>query len=323
MSTQFWSFDKMVHKSVTSNSPPPLPFDDRLMFSARRGRHPSLDVTNATSAKVKRSEPCVNEAKSNERNDRDPTSTKRTKGRITRSRSTNDHQPQGHRKSSPVAGSTTMYDTDDDDPRQTEDSGGDQSTPVTKMIGVKRKRDENSDEETVDGKTVKTRPYTRRRTARLLGTETQVVREADRETSQPKAVISATDTSNVSHLDDPSQTSLNSYLDVLLYQDGELKPLTHNTLKLIEDVKSHVDEANALFLEGLCSFRNRLELLSTAEKKGCDHPIMYYFLGECYKTGDKGVKKDNHKSLEYYTKAIAGMWTVMLTQHNPAVHHHL
>lgn len=111
-------------------------------------------------------------------------------------------------------------------------------------------------------------------------------------------------TPNVSTSSDLSLSILNNCLDSLLYQDGKRRPLTHNTLKLIEDAKSKVGEANALFLKGLISSADRFELLSTAEGKGCEHPIMYYFLGAFY---SRGVGKSESKAIEYCDKAIAGM----------------
>lgn len=111
---------------------------------------------------------------------------------------------------------------------------------------------------------------------------------------------------NMSPSSDPPLSILDTCLDALFYQDGELKFLTHNTPNLIEDAKSQVGEANALFLAGSCSRAGRLKYFVAAEEKGCDHPILYYSMAECYRRGDKDIGMDKTKAIEYYNKAIAG-----------------
>lgn len=111
---------------------------------------------------------------------------------------------------------------------------------------------------------------------------------------------------------DPQQTTLNSCLDALLYESGELRPLTHNFLKLLEKTKMVVGNTDALFLDGISHYLRRafpsaLRCLSEAEEKGCKHPILYYFMGECYNSEEKGLDKNSTKALDYYNKAIEGM----------------
>lgn len=102
------------------------------------------------------------------------------------------------------------------------------------------------------------------------------------------------------------QAALTACLNELFYPDGEPKALTNSTLTLIEETKAKVDEADALFLSGLRSFTHRFQHLSEAVKKGCQHPCLYYFLGECYREGDKGVAKNATRAFDSYDMAIKG-----------------
>lgn len=103
--------------------------------------------------------------------------------------------------------------------------------------------------------------------------------------------------------------ALQTCLDALLYPDILSRPLTHNTLKIIDNAQTKLDHSDALFVEGLRQF-SRADapwlLLSEAEKKGCDHPLLPYFIGLCYRDGGKGVAKCSSKALEYYNKCIKG-----------------
>lgn len=105
-------------------------------------------------------------------------------------------------------------------------------------------------------------------------------------------------------------TALHDCLDVLLYEDGMCKPLTHSTLTQLKHAKSKMSEANALFIEGvrLCNTIavTTFKHLTEAEERGCDHPILYYHIAECYTWGDRGVAKDAVKASKYHDMAIAG-----------------
>lgn len=103
---------------------------------------------------------------------------------------------------------------------------------------------------------------------------------------------------------------LTSCLDALMYQDGERKPLTHNRIKLIEGAKVMLNEADSLCLEAACRWGSDPTLfksLMEAGEMGCEHPALYYFLGECYSHGDRGIFVDITMAFEYYIKAIRGM----------------
>lgn len=106
-----------------------------------------------------------------------------------------------------------------------------------------------------------------------------------------------------------SEVLLNKCLDALMYQNAELRPPTHSTLRLIEDAKSKLGEANASLIEGIRMFKfdqASFKWFAKAEEKGCKHPALYYFMGMCYADGGTGVDKDDSKTLEYYDMTIAG-----------------
>lgn len=115
---------------------------------------------------------------------------------------------------------------------------------------------------------------------------------------------------------DDEPIALNACLNALLYQDGGIRNFTHTTLKMIEESKGKLGEANTLFIEGIRRFAYHdiaFKYLSEAEKKGCKHPVLYYFLGDCYRSGYKGVDVDDDKALHYFNKAMEGMsWGVPL-----------
>lgn len=128
--------------------------------------------------------------------------------------------------------------------------------------------------------------------------------------SDPGACITMLPENALDSLNDQLHTSINDCLDVLLNQDRSLKDLTLRALQLVEDVKAKVGEANALFIDGVRLFNrpsNPFNYFSEAEDMGCTHSALYYFMGECYRDGDMGVKGDASMAIEYYTKAIAGM----------------
>lgn len=101
------------------------------------------------------------------------------------------------------------------------------------------------------------------------------------------------------------QTCLNQFF----YEDGLTKPLSLNTLQFVAEAKENLNEAGALLLEGVLHFvrsAKPFKYLSQATEKGCDHPLLHYCLGECYRRGDKGVAKDATKAFECYDKAVGG-----------------
>lgn len=99
-------------------------------------------------------------------------------------------------------------------------------------------------------------------------------------------------------------------LDILLYNDDQQRPLTLNSLYSLVVRKRMIVGPAGLFIKGIRQFdrdKASFKCFAQAEKEGCDHPILHYFLGECYRLGDKGVNKDTSRALEYYDKAIKGM----------------
>lgn len=97
---------------------------------------------------------------------------------------------------------------------------------------------------------------------------------------------------------------INSVIDSLFYQDSLRKPLTNGLLEEINATKKLLREADSLFLDGLCppDLSDAFIYLSEAETKGCNHPLLYYFLGLCHQF----QSKDTPKAIQYYEKAVAG-----------------
>lgn len=103
---------------------------------------------------------------------------------------------------------------------------------------------------------------------------------------------------------------LKACVNALLYQDGTTRPMTHRTLKLLEESKSKLDEGDASFIKGIRRYQHRhrcFPFFSEAEEKGCTHPFLYYFLGECYMSDYRGVSKDISKAADYYSMSVGGM----------------
>lgn len=120
---------------------------------------------------------------------------------------------------------------------------------------------------------------------------------------------------------DDQQASFNTCFDALLYQDGCPKPLTCSTLQCLEASKAILCEADTLFLEGIRRYHqgddSPFKYFSQAEEKGCKHPALYYYLGECYGVSTRGVTSNHAASLEYYDKAIAGMYSSACSLFSP------
>lgn len=129
------------------------------------------------------------------------------------------------------------------------------------------------------------------------------------------------DGSSETTCDAPCLVTLNACLNDLLYQDGTFKAVTSNAVKHIEAAKGKLGEANTLFIEGVRAYRRdkmahdqyplkkfvSFEYLSKAQAKGCQHPVLYYFLGECCRLFCEGVDFMVPWTLRYYDMAIKGM----------------
>lgn len=120
--------------------------------------------------------------------------------------------------------------------------------------------------------------------------------------------------------DDPQhldirQVALNTCLKELLGQDGRRKRNQSGDDMALEAALVEVGEADALFIEGLrnMSYYSQSEisfkLFSEAEEKGCNHPVLYYFLGEYFRSGKVGTARDIAKAVHYYDMAIKGKQT--------------
>lgn len=108
----------------------------------------------------------------------------------------------------------------------------------------------------------------------------------------------------------------NAALSALLYGDGERRPLTHKTLRLIEDAVA-INPSDGLLLVGIMMMgirkKDALKHFQEAEEKGSSHPLLYYYLGECYRLGNFGVRRDEIEALMYYEKCIAGRYCRLLS----------
>lgn len=106
------------------------------------------------------------------------------------------------------------------------------------------------------------------------------------------------------------EDAINAILATILKQEGTFKLLCYKALDFIHETKQKLNQANALFIDGVLQYYKdpppALAFLE-AEALGCDHPLLYHFLGECYREDDKGVPQDDSKAAEYYIKAINGM----------------
>lgn len=99
-------------------------------------------------------------------------------------------------------------------------------------------------------------------------------------------------------------------VDALFGINLKPKPLTEKTLSPVLEAVT-ASHANALLLRTLInaqigSLGASYHGLKEAERQGATHPIQYYFLGEIYREGVKGVKRNIKEAIGYYAKAIAG-----------------
>lgn len=98
---------------------------------------------------------------------------------------------------------------------------------------------------------------------------------------------------------------LEHVLGLIISESGGRSDLTHYILKVANESKRVVGEANALLIEGLLQFDLETDMLKTfleAEQKGCDHPLLYHYIAEYYRLKNEDVSK----VFEYSAKAISG-----------------
>lgn len=106
---------------------------------------------------------------------------------------------------------------------------------------------------------------------------------------------------------------LNEVLDALIYEDRTPKMLTHSILKLVAKAKPKMGEANALFIEGILRFHEEDSVFYyflEAEQKRCRHPMLYRYLAEGFRDGNRGVGQNISRILEYSTLAISGTYSI-------------
>lgn len=105
---------------------------------------------------------------------------------------------------------------------------------------------------------------------------------------------------------------LTTVLDVLLYDDGWRKDLTRKSNDFIDTATAALSRSYTLLVDGIVHFTTATfarRLLVEAEAEGCDHPILYYYLGKCFcdsVQGNNDVVNPASKAIEYYMKAVAG-----------------
>lgn len=105
---------------------------------------------------------------------------------------------------------------------------------------------------------------------------------------------------------------VNAYLTAVLYQDGHVRPFTMSALKVVEECKAKLDQPHALLVEGIHQrhFANfggdSFKCFTEAEEMGCDHPVLYYYLGDYYQRIGTGAEEDFGMAIEYFTKGIHG-----------------
>lgn len=107
------------------------------------------------------------------------------------------------------------------------------------------------------------------------------------------------------------RTTVEACVKALLYDDLSLRPISLTTHKFIMEAKVKLGEANALFIEGVRQYKYWLpnslfKYFSEAEAKGCEHPLLYYFIGQYYLTTNNGTPEDLDKAIEYYNKLRKG-----------------
>lgn len=99
---------------------------------------------------------------------------------------------------------------------------------------------------------------------------------------------------------------IDAALAALVDECGIRRFLTHSTLRRIAAVIK-TGHPNALMMKGIEKYEfitEPFKYFHEAESKGCCHPLLYYYLGECYRIGDPETDEDFDKSFAYYCKAI-------------------
>lgn len=110
------------------------------------------------------------------------------------------------------------------------------------------------------------------------------------------------------------ENTLNAVMEALLEGDGQRKGMTHKTLEYIDKAKRTLSEADSLLIDGIVQFTYHYPLprLLKAEEKGCTHPKLYHYLGECYRTCFANPIDYAPIATEYYDKAISCAYLILV-----------
>lgn len=108
-------------------------------------------------------------------------------------------------------------------------------------------------------------------------------------------------------------------LNALLYDNMKPRKVTFQTLRLIEHLEAAGDP-NAPLLRALLRYngnaRDSLTEFRQAQKQGCTHPLLYYFLGDCLLASPNNTFETRQRALEYYEIAIQGMFSLHITDNH-------
>lgn len=113
-----------------------------------------------------------------------------------------------------------------------------------------------------------------------------------------------------------SDEIINTIWNALFYKDEDdnKRVINHHTLKIINNLKKSLSEADGLLIEGILGLyfdRDCNKYFIESEKKGCHHPLLYHYLGRIYCLGQEDVVTDHNKAIEYFTKAVAGRLSLL------------
>lgn len=102
-------------------------------------------------------------------------------------------------------------------------------------------------------------------------------------------------------------------LNALMYDAKTLdRSLTHHTLNIIQQFEA-VGDPDAPLLRALLKYNRKVGSnywhFKDALDKGCTHPLLYYFLGNCYLGSQDPSIRDIGKALECYQTTIIGTYS--------------
>lgn len=104
-------------------------------------------------------------------------------------------------------------------------------------------------------------------------------------------------------------------LDQIIYRDtGELKPFTSRALAAVE-VAEATGNPDAKMLRGIIIMNlpgQSIKHFGAALKSKSKHPLLQYYLGECYRLGTQGVSVLPNRACLLYTRAIAGVLLIFI-----------